>query len=122
MLRVSQAEEPVAEEAAAEAEAGEEAPVAEAPVEETPVAEVVAEEAAVEAEAGEVAPVAETAEPATNEGQSTEAPAEGESSAEAKPRRSVKGILAGQGESLSLADFQELRREMWANFPCEIEP
>jgi len=40
----------------------------------------------------------------------------------AKPRRSLKGICAGQGGSLSLEDFQELRREMWANFPRDIEP
>ena len=33
----------------------------------------------------------------------------------------LKGILAGQGEELSLDDFKEARHEMWHSFPRELE-
>jgi hypothetical protein len=36
-----------------------------------------------------------------------------------KPFRSVKGILAGRGISVSAADIDEARREMWKSFPRE---
>lgn len=36
-----------------------------------------------------------------------------------KPFRSIKGILAGRGISVSAEDIDEARREMWKNFPRE---
>lgn len=33
------------------------------------------------------------------------------------PRRSLKGILAHLGPAPSAEDIDEVRREMWANFP-----
>ena len=36
-------------------------------------------------------------------------------------RESLWGACAGMGEELSLEDFQQIRREMWANFPRDIE-
>jgi hypothetical protein len=36
-----------------------------------------------------------------------------------KPFRSIKGILAGRGISVSAKDIDEARREMWKNFPRE---
>ena len=41
---------------------------------------------------------------------------------DAKPKRpfkSIKGILAGQGISISAEDLDDARREMWMNFPRE---
>jgi hypothetical protein len=41
---------------------------------------------------------------------------------EAAPKktfRSIKGILAGRGISVSAEDINEARREMWKNFPRE---
>lgn len=35
------------------------------------------------------------------------------------PLQSVKGILAGRGISVSVEDIDEIRREMWKNFPSE---
>ena len=40
-------------------------------------------------------------------------------SAPKKPFRSIKGILAGHGVSISAEDIDEVRREMWKNFPRE---
>jgi hypothetical protein len=34
-----------------------------------------------------------------------------------KPFRSIKGILAGRGISISAEDIDEARREMWKSFP-----
>ncbi len=36
-----------------------------------------------------------------------------------RPFQSIKGILAGQGISISAEDIDEARREMWKNFPSE---
>jgi len=36
-----------------------------------------------------------------------------------KPFRSIKGILAGRGISISAEDIDEARREMWKSFPRE---
>jgi hypothetical protein len=36
-----------------------------------------------------------------------------------KPFRSIKGILAGRGISVSAEDIDGARREMWKNFPRE---
>ena len=36
-----------------------------------------------------------------------------------KPFRSIKGILAGRGISVSADDIDEARHEMWKNFPRE---
>ena len=36
-----------------------------------------------------------------------------------KPFKSIKGILAGHGISISLEEIRDLRREMWKNFPRE---
>jgi hypothetical protein len=36
-----------------------------------------------------------------------------------KPFRSIKGNLAGRGISVSAADIDEARREMWKSFPRE---
>jgi hypothetical protein len=36
-----------------------------------------------------------------------------------RPRRSLKGIWAGLGYSVSEEDIAEARREMWGNFPRE---
>lgn len=33
------------------------------------------------------------------------------------PRRSIEGLWADQGISISEEDIDELRREMWKNFP-----
>ncbi len=35
------------------------------------------------------------------------------------PFRSIKGILARRGISISAEDIDEVRREMWKNFPRE---
>ncbi len=34
-----------------------------------------------------------------------------------RPFRSIKGILAGRGISISAEDIEEARRETWKNFP-----
>jgi hypothetical protein len=34
-----------------------------------------------------------------------------------KPFKSIKGILAGRGISISAEDIDEVRREMWKDFP-----
>jgi hypothetical protein len=36
-----------------------------------------------------------------------------------QPRKSVEGLLAGTGGSVSAEDIDEARREMWGNFPRE---
>lgn len=36
-----------------------------------------------------------------------------------KPFRSIKGILAGRGISISAQAIDEARREMWKHFPRE---
>lgn len=36
-----------------------------------------------------------------------------------KPFRSVKGILAGRGIAISSEDIDEVRQEMWKDFPRE---
>lgn len=36
-----------------------------------------------------------------------------------KPFKSIKGILAGRGISISAEEIEEARREMWKNFPRE---
>lgn len=36
-----------------------------------------------------------------------------------KPFRSIKGILAGRGISISAEEIDQARREMWRNFPSE---
>ena len=36
-----------------------------------------------------------------------------------KPFKSIKGILAGRGISISAEEIDEARREMWKNFPRE---
>lgn len=38
-----------------------------------------------------------------------------------RPLRSLEGLWAGQGIDISEKDIAELRREMWSNFPREIE-
>ena len=43
-----------------------------------------------------------------------------EESAPRAPFKSVKGILAGRGISISAEDIDEARREMWKNFPREF--
>jgi Protein of unknown function (DUF2281) len=40
-------------------------------------------------------------------------------SAAKRPRRSLKGIWAGLGYSISEEDIAEARRQMWGNFPRE---
>jgi len=35
------------------------------------------------------------------------------------PTRSYYGVLAGKGPVPSIEDIQEVRKEMWANFPDE---
>jgi hypothetical protein len=42
-------------------------------------------------------------------------------SKEERPLRSMEGLLAGKGIDISEEDIAELRREMWSNFPREIE-
>jgi hypothetical protein len=37
-----------------------------------------------------------------------------------KPRKRVKGMLAGLGINVSNDDIRELRSEMWKNFPRDI--
>jgi len=37
-----------------------------------------------------------------------------------RPLKSLHGILAGQGISISEEDIAEIRKEMWANFPREL--
>ena len=39
--------------------------------------------------------------------------------AKATPKRSLYGLLADQGIDISEEDIDEIRREMWANFPRE---
>ena len=39
--------------------------------------------------------------------------------AAAEPRKSGKGLWAGMGISLSAEDIDEVRREMWKDFPRE---
>ncbi|MFN0167720.1 MAG: hypothetical protein ACKV22_14940 [Bryobacteraceae bacterium] len=39
---------------------------------------------------------------------------------EKRPLKSLHGILAGQGISISEEDIAEARKEMWANFPREF--
>ena len=36
-----------------------------------------------------------------------------------KPFKSIEGILAGRGISISAEDIDEIRREMWKDFPRE---
>jgi hypothetical protein len=36
-----------------------------------------------------------------------------------QPRKSVRGLLAHTGGSVSAEDIDEARREMWGNFPRE---
>ena len=36
-----------------------------------------------------------------------------------KPFKSIEGILAGRGISISAEDIDEMRREMWKDFPRE---
>jgi hypothetical protein len=36
-----------------------------------------------------------------------------------QPIRSIKGLLAGRGISISDEDIDEARREIWKNFPRE---
>lgn len=36
------------------------------------------------------------------------------------PRRSLRGLLADLGVSISEKDIEEARREMWGNFPRDI--
>lgn len=38
-----------------------------------------------------------------------------------RPLRGLEGLWAGQGIDISENDIAELRREMWSNFPREIE-
>ena len=38
-----------------------------------------------------------------------------------RPLRSLEGLWVGQGIDISEKDIAELRREMWSNFPREIE-
>jgi len=45
-----------------------------------------------------------------------------ESSAAKLPLRDLHGLWANLGVSLTDDDIAEARREMWANFPREIEP
>jgi hypothetical protein len=40
---------------------------------------------------------------------------------ENRPLRSLEGLWAGQGIDISEEDIAELRREMWKNFPREVE-
>jgi hypothetical protein len=37
------------------------------------------------------------------------------------PRRSLKGLWADLGIDITEADIAEARREMWGNFPRDIE-
>ncbi len=36
-----------------------------------------------------------------------------------KPLKSIKGLWAGMGISISAEDIDEVQREMWKNFPRE---
>ena len=36
-----------------------------------------------------------------------------------KPFKSIEGIFAGRGISISAEDIDEMRREMWKDFPRE---
>lgn len=36
-----------------------------------------------------------------------------------RPRKSLRGLWAGQGISISEEDIAEARKEMWGNFPRE---
>ena len=36
-----------------------------------------------------------------------------------QPKRNLKGLWASQSTNISYEDIQELRREMWSNFPRE---
>lgn len=36
-----------------------------------------------------------------------------------QPKRNLKGLWASQPTNISYEDIQELRREMWSNFPRE---
>jgi len=40
---------------------------------------------------------------------------------EGRPLKSQEGLWAGQGVDISEEDIAELRREMWAKFPRDIE-
>ena len=42
-------------------------------------------------------------------------------SASKPPRRSVKGLLADFNIDITAEDIAEARREMWGNFPRDIE-
>jgi len=39
-----------------------------------------------------------------------------------EPRESLRGLWAGLGVSITDEDIAEARREMWGNFPRDIEP
>lgn len=38
------------------------------------------------------------------------------------PRKSLRGLWAGLGVSVTDEDIAKARREMWGNFPRDIEP
>ena len=38
-----------------------------------------------------------------------------------QPRRSLEGLWADLGLDVTEEDIAEARREMWGNFPCNIE-
>lgn len=40
---------------------------------------------------------------------------------EKRPLKSLEGLWAGQGVDISEEDITELRKEMWAKFPRDIE-
>lgn len=39
-----------------------------------------------------------------------------------RARRRVKGLLADFKTDITATDIADVRREMWANFPREVEP
>lgn len=48
-------------------------------------------------------------------------PDEKSETAQKEPRRSLKGLWADLDIDITDEDIHELRREMWANFPRDIE-
>ena len=40
----------------------------------------------------------------------------------AQPRRSLEGLWADLGVDITEEEIAEVRREMWGNFPRDIEP
>jgi len=45
-----------------------------------------------------------------------------EKSGAKRPRRNLEGALSHLGATLREEDLEEVRREMWKNFPRDLEP